>query len=163
MSSIRFLPFRLILLMLACQTFSLHAAQGDHQKLLEKLKTIRIPEVKLQKVPLPEALNFLVAASREYDPHAEENPRVAGINVVLLTRESPPPVVTLNVRNLSVGAILGFLTELTGYVYEVRENAVVVRKPKPKAPKRKQSTGPLLETEIYELGEGLKRRLLAQP
>ena len=121
MSSIRFLPFHLILLALACQTFSLHAAQGDHQKLLEKLKTIRIPEVKLQKVPLPEALNFLVAVSREYDPHAEENPRVAGINVVLLTRESPPPVVTLNVRNLSVGAILGFLTELTGYVYEVRE------------------------------------------
>ncbi len=163
MSSIRFLPFHLILLALACQTFSLHAAQSDHQKLLEKLKTIRIPQVELQNVPLPEALNFLAAASRKYDPNAEKNPGAAGINVVLLTRESPPPVVTLNVRNLSVGGILGFMTELTGYVYEVRENAVVVRKPKPKTPKKKLSAGPLLETEIYELGEGLKRRLLAQP
>ena len=163
MSFSRILSLPIILLLLVCQSFSLHAAPGDHQKLLEKLKAIRIPEVKLQKVPLPEALNYLAAASREHDPQAADNPRLAGINLVLLTREIPAPVVTLNVRNLSVGAILGFMTELTGYVYEVRENAVVVQKPKPKTPKRKQSAGPLLETEIYELGEGLKRRLLAQP
>jgi hypothetical protein len=57
--------------------------------------------------------------------------------------------------------LLGFITELTGYIYEVREQAVVVRKPPPK--KKKQSGGPLLETEIYELSEGFKRRLSGGP
>jgi len=57
--------------------------------------------------------------------------------------------------------LLGFITELTGYIYEVREQAVVVRKLSPK--KKKQSGGPLLETEIYELSEGLKHRLSGGP
>ena len=110
---------------------------------------------------LPEALEFLRVAARKYDPEAVTNPRRAGVNIVLLTRENPPPTVTLHVRNLNVGTLLGFITELTGYFYEVREQAVVIRKLPPK--KKKQAAGPLLETEIYELSEGLKRRLTGGP
>ena len=130
---------------------------SSHDHLVQKLKTIVIPEVKFVEAPLPEVLTFLSAAARKYDPQSVANPRLAGVNIVLLTRENPPPTVTLNTRNLTLGALLGFITELTGYIYEVREQAVVVRKLPPK--KKKQSGGPLLETEIYELSEGLKRRL----
>ena len=133
------------------------AEPSPHDRLVEKLKIIRIPEVAFVEASLPEALEFLRVAARKHDPAAVANPRRAGVNIVLLTRENPPPTVTLHVRNLNVGTLLGFITELTGYVYEVREQAVVIRKLPPK--KKKQAAGPLLETEIYELSEGLKRRL----
>ena len=133
------------------------SGSSSHDLLVQKLKRIVIPEVKFVESPLPEVLTFLQIAARKHDPQAIENPQSAGVNIVLLTRENPPPKVTLNSRNLSLGALLGFITELTGYIYEVREQAVVVRKLPPK--KKKQSGGPLLETEIYELSEGLKRRL----
>lgn len=148
-----------ICLAFALGTSALHGRvePSSHDRLVEKLKTIRIPEVEFVEVPLPEALEYLRVAARKYDPETVTNPRLAGVNIVLLTRENPPPTVTLHVRNLNVGTSLGFITELTGYVYEVREQAVVVRKLPPK--KKKQAAGPLLETEIYELSEGLKRRL----
>ena len=130
---------------------------SSHDQLVQKLKTIVIPEVKFVEAPLPEVLTFLSAAARKYDTQSVANSRLAGVNIVLLTRENPPPTVTLNTRNLTLGALLGFITELTGYIYEVREQAVVVRKLPPK--KKKQFGGPLLETEIYELSEGLRQRL----
>ena len=137
------------------------SGSSSHDLLVQKLKTIVIPEVKFVEAPMPEVLTFLNAAARKYDPQAIENPQSAGVNIVLLTRENPSPTVTLDTRNLTLGVLLEFITELTGYVYEVREQAVVVRKLPPK--KKKQSGGPLLETEIYELSEGLKRRLSGGP
>ena len=134
---------------------------SSHDLLVQKLRTIVIPEVEFVEAPLPEVLTFLHEAARKHDPQAIENPQSAGVNIVLLTRENPPPTVTLNTRNLTLGVLLGFITELTGYIYEVREQAVVVRKLPPK--KKKQSGGPLLETEIYELSEGLKHRLSGGP
>ena len=130
---------------------------SSHKQLVQKLRTIVIPEVKFVEAPLPEVLTFLSAAARKYDTQSVANSRLAGVNFVLLTRENPPPTVTLNTRNLTLGALLGFITELTGYIYEVREQAVVVRKLPSK--KKKQSVGALLETEIYELSEGLRQRL----
>ena len=140
-------------------TSALHGKSepSSHEQLVQKLRTIVIPEVKFVEAPLPEVLTFLSAAARKYDTQSVANSRLAGVNFVLLTRENPPPTVTLNTRNLTLGALLGFITELTGYIYEVREQAVVVRKLPSK--KKKQSVGALLETEIYELSEGLRQRL----
>ena len=101
---------------------------SSHDLLVQKLRTIVIPEVKFVEAPLPEVLTFLSAAACKYDHQSVANSRLAGVNIVLLTRENPPPTVTLNTRNLTLGALLGFITELTGYIYEVREQAVVVRK-----------------------------------
>ncbi|MBU62305.1 MAG: hypothetical protein CMI26_07370 [Opitutae bacterium] len=134
------------------------SGSSSHDLLVQKLKTIVIPEVKFVEAPLPEVLTFLHFAARKHDPQAIENPQSAGVNIVLLTRENPSPTVTLDTRNLTLGVLLEFITELTGYVYEVREQAVVVRKLPPK--KRKQSGGLLLQTVIYEFNEGLKRRLV---
>ncbi|SVB74625.1 uncharacterized protein METZ01_LOCUS227479, partial [marine metagenome] len=76
---------------------------SSHDRLVEKLKTIVIPEVEFVEASLPEALEYLRVAARKYDPEAVTNPRRAGVNIVLLTRENPPPTVTLHVRNLNVG------------------------------------------------------------
>ena len=128
---------------------------SPRDQLVQKMETIIIPKIEFTEVPLPEALNFLSAEARKHDPQK------MGVNIVLLTREKTPPKITLNIRNLSLGSSLGFVTELTGYVYEVREQAIVVRKPIPQA--KKQIVNPRLQTEIYELSEGLKRRLVGNP
>ena len=64
---------------------------------------------------------------------------------------------TLQLRNARLGSILSFLVELTGYKYDLRDAAIVVYKPKPK-PAQKQFF-PNLETEFFELSEGMVRRL----
>jgi hypothetical protein len=128
---------------------------SPRDQLVQKIQTIIIPKIEFTEVPLPEALNFLSAEARKHDPQK------MGVNIVLLTREKTPPKITLNIRNLSLGSSLGFVTELAGYVYEVREQAIVVSKPIPQA--KKQVVNPRLQTEIYELSEGLKRRLVGNP
>lgn len=119
------------------------------------MKTIIIPKIEFTDVPLPEALNFLRAEARKHDPQK------TGVNIVLLTREESPPKITLKLNNLSLSSSLGFITELTGYVYEVRQEAIVISKPSPQG--KKQAFNPRLQTEIYELNEGLKNRLLRNP
>ena len=127
------------------------------QDLDRKLKIIRIPEVEFFKAPLPEVLNFLQEHSAKHDPEAKANPKFAGVQFVLLTREKPPPMVTIKLRNARLGSILDFTVELIGYDYQVRDAAIVVFKPKPK-PTKKQVFPPL-ETEFFELNEDLVRRL----
>jgi hypothetical protein len=133
----------------------LFGAKGPNprEQLVQKMQTIIIPKIEFTEVPLPDALNFLSFEARKHDPQK------MGVNIVLLTREKSPPKITLNVRNLSLGSSLGFVTEITGYVYEIREGVIVVSKPMP----QKQVVNPRLQTEIYELSEGLKRRLVGNP
>ena len=115
------------------------------------MRTIIIPKIEFTEVPLPDALNFLSTEARKHDPLK------MGVNIVLLTREKAPPKITLSVRNLSLSSSLGFVTEITGYVYEIRDSVIVVSKPPPQA--KKQIVNPCLQTEIYKLSAGLKRRL----
>ena len=122
-----------------------------------KLKIIRFPEVEFFKAPLPDVLNYIQEHSAKYDPEAKANPKFAGVQLVLLTREKPPPLVTIKLRNARLSSILDFTMELIGYDYQVRDAAIVVFKPKPK-PVQKQAFRPL-ETEFFELSEDLIRRL----
>ena len=122
-----------------------------------KLQVIRIPEIDFFEVPLPEALNVLQKLAAEHDPEAKSNPKFAGVQFVLLTRENPTPKVTLRLRNARLGSILSFVVELSGYKYDVRDTAIAVYKPKPK-PAQKQ-VSPHLETEFFELSEDMVRRL----
>lgn len=145
------------LILLCVATFTLSGKKGPsgRDQLVLKMKTIIIPKIEFTEVPLPEALNFLSTEARKHDPHKK------GVNIVLLTREETPPKVTLKLNNLSLSSSLGFITELTGYTYEVRQEAIVVSKPNPRG--KKQVFNPRLQTEIYELSEGLKKRLVRDP
>ena len=122
-----------------------------------KLNAIRVPELEFFEVPLPEVLNALQAISIQHDPEAKTNPKLAGVQFVLLIREKPPPTVTLRLRNASLGSILGFVVELVGYDYDVRDAAIAVYKPKPK-PVPKQAFRQL-ETDFFKLNADMIRRL----
>ena len=122
-----------------------------------KLKIIRVAELNFFEVSLPDALNALQAISIERDPEAKANPKFAGVQFVLLTREKPPPKITLQLRNVRLGSILDLLVELIGYDYQVRDAAIVVFKPKPR-PAKKQVFRQL-ETEFFELNEDMVRRM----
>ena len=122
-----------------------------------KLKIIRIPELNFFEVPLPDALNSLQAMALKHDPEAKSEVIPTGVQFVLLTREQPPPTITLQLRNARLSAIMDFLVELIGYEYQVRDAAIVVFKPKPK-PAKKQ-TFRQLDTEFFELSEDMVRRL----
>lgn len=122
-----------------------------------KLKNIRVPEINFFEVPLPDALNALQAMSAEHDAEAKTNPKFAGVQFVLLTRENPPPKITLKLRNARLGSILDFLVEVIGYEYQVRDAAIVVFKPKPR-PAKKQAFRQL-ETEFFQLSEDMVRRM----
>jgi hypothetical protein len=124
-----------------------------------KIKIIRVPEVKFFDAPLPEVLNFLQEHSAKHDPEAKANPKFAGVQFVLLTRETPPPTITLHLRNARLSSILDFTVELIGYDYQVRNAAIVVFKPKPKPAKQKGTRLRSLETEFFKLNEDLVRRL----
>jgi len=122
-----------------------------------KLNAIRIPELEFFEVPLPEALNTLQAISIKHDPEAKANPQLAGVQFVLLTRENPPPKITLRLRNASLGSILGFVVELAGYEYDLRDAAIAVYKRKPKSPQKQSFRR--LETEFFKLSEDMVRKL----
>ena len=125
--------------------------QTPGNQLESKMRTIILTKVDLHDVPFPEVINFLRKAALKH------NPDKVGVNFVLLAREKNPPKITLTLRNLSLEACLVFVTEMSGYEYEVRDQAVVVSKRIPRA--GKQLFNPRLHTEIYELSEGMKRRM----
>ena len=122
-----------------------------------KLNLIRIPEFEFFEVPLSEALNTLEALSIKHDPEAKANPQLAGVQFVLLTRENPPPKVTLKLRNASLGSILGFVVELVGYEYDLRDAAIAIYKRKPKLPKKQSFRR--LENEFFKLSGDMVRKL----
>ncbi len=121
------------------------------EKLRLKMQAIRIPEVNLVKTPLPDAIAFLNAASRKNDPAGK------GVQIVFFDQVNPPPTVTLQARGLTVAFLLELMMEMTRYEAELREEFVLVRKPKPKV--KKQGGGLPLDTEIFRLNEGQRRRL----
>ena len=122
-----------------------------------KLKVIRIPELEFFQVPLPEALNTLQTLSIKHDPEAKTNPQLAGVQFVLLTRGNPPPKVTLKLRNASLGSILGFVVEMVGYEYDLRNAAIAVYKRKPISPEKQSFRR--LETDFFKLSEDMIRKL----
>jgi general secretion pathway protein D len=67
----------------------------------------------------------LSAISEEFDPAPGGGPK--GVNVVLIDPSNKNPQVTLTLRNATLKRVLDFVTEATGYQYEVQADAVVVR------------------------------------
>lgn len=127
-----------------------------------KLQLIRVPEVDFFQVPLTDALNSLNKLAAEHDPEAKLNPKFAGVQFVLLTREDPPPKITLRLRNARLRSILNFTVEMIGYDYEVRDSAIVVFKPKPKPKAPKKQVFRQLETEFFHLNEDMARRMVGR-
>lgn len=117
--------FFVLLVMLWVNSIAIGQNNGPrpNDQLVQKMRTIIIPQIEFAEIPLIEALDFLQAEALKHDPQKK------GMDIVLLTREKPPPKVTLKLRNVSLDSSLAFVTELVGYVYETRDQLIVVRKP----------------------------------
>ena len=123
-------------------------------KLLEKLKTINIPAVQFFESPLPEVMAELQRLAQQFD-FAEPDPTKKGVNIVVMNPAGEAaPNVTITLNGMALDQMLSFITEMVGWSFDVRNDAVVVSK-----------TGmggarPIgLETEFYEVTQGTIQRM----
>ncbi|MBG29922.1 MAG: hypothetical protein CMI31_07970 [Opitutae bacterium] len=100
----------------------------DSDKSLEdKIKRIEIPQLNLFNTPLREAMNLLSAQSRKLDSK-ETIPDAKGVNIIVLDQGAPAPSLTIKLNQMSLEKTLDFITEMVGWTYEVRKDAIVVMK-----------------------------------
>ena len=99
-------------------------AEDNAGPLARKLDAILLPTVTFNAVDLPHVVATLAAAAEEGDTTGVA-PR--GVNLVLLGAATARPPVTITLHNLSLRRVLDFITDTTGYQYEVQADAVVLR------------------------------------
>ena len=122
--------------------------------LLDKLRTINIPQVSFFESPLPEVVAELQRLAKQFD-FAEQDPTKKGINMVVLNPGGePPPNVTITLNGMALDKMIGFITEQQGWTFDVRNDAVVLSKT------RMGGGRPIgLETEFYEVSPEMQQRM----
>jgi len=103
-------------------------AQPAVSGLRNQLNAVVLPEIRFDSVELGVALEALATASAELGAD--------GFNLVVRGTESPPPRLTLSLRNLPLGRVLDLLTTSIDYAYDVDEDAIVLRPASVPAPVR---------------------------
>jgi len=117
-----------------------------------KLKLIEIPEVQFFKSPLSDAVTELQRQSRLFDL-TEPDPAKKGVNIIPLIGEEEEPSVSLSLNSMPLGDMIQFITEMIGWTFDVRSDAVVITK------SGGTFKGRPLETEFYEMTQGTISRM----
>ena len=123
----------------------------DEMKIIEKMKSITIPEIDFRQANITDIVNFLTEASREFDKQ-ELPPEQRGVNIVLkldnagaaspteaapiddwgaATLAAPAatggvPLITINTRYVTLLGALDMIMELANLKYRVRDNVVLI-------------------------------------
>ncbi|MFP6855573.1 MAG: hypothetical protein VB980_07295, partial [Opitutales bacterium] len=121
--------------------------------LLDKIKRIEIPGVNFFETPLDEVLNTLQSYSRAND-FAEPDPAAKGINIIPMLAGQPAPQVTITLKKMTLEKMLDFITEMVGWTYEVRADAIVVSKEGGDSAKTRG-----LEIDFFEVAQGTINRM----
>lgn len=106
-------------------------AEGERsrEKMAKKLDSIMIPKIEFEETSIKNAVDYLIAQSREADPTR------AGVNILLvLDREkrdgetAPAPAITLNLnlRDVSLRQAIRFVAEVAHLDYKVEADAVLI-------------------------------------
>ena len=90
--------------------------------LTKKINTIIIPEIAFHNANLADVVQIITTTAKEHDAAK------TGVEIVLMDKENKARV-EMSLRGLSVHALLDFVAKIGGLVVEVREDAVVLRKP----------------------------------
>lgn len=100
-----------------------------------KLEGIVIPEVEFDATPFSQAIEFIRTKSVELD-QLEPDPSKKGVNLVLLREiqelihsSDGGPLISLRVREMSLGAILRYVAQIAGCELDVHPEAVVIGSP----------------------------------
>jgi general secretion pathway protein D len=117
-----------------------------------KLKLIEIPGVDFFNSPLSEAMTELQRQARLFDL-TEPDPAKKGLNIIPLIGEEEEPTVNIKLNAMALGKMIEFITEMVGWTFDVRSDAVVIQKT------GGTFKGRPLETEFYQMQPGTVQRL----
>ena len=117
-----------------------------------KLKLIEIPGVDFFNSPLSEAMTELQRQARLFDL-TEPDPAKKGLNIIPLIGEEEEPTVNIKLNAMPLGKMIEFITEMVGWTFDVRSDAVVIQKT------GGTFKGRPLETEFYQMNPGTVQRL----
>ncbi|MEK9772950.1 MAG: hypothetical protein VW576_05240 [Opitutae bacterium] len=117
-----------------------------------KLKLIEIPGVDFFNSPLSEAMTELQRQARLFDL-TEPDPAKKGLNIIPLIGEEEEPTVNIKLNAMALGKMIEFITEMVGWTFDVRSDAVVIQKT------GGTFKGRPLETEFYQMNPGTVQRL----
>ena len=93
---------------------------------VEKMKTIRFPNVTFAGASIEEAVEFLRMKSRDLD-ESERDPNRKGVNIILKAGETPSTAaITLDLKDVPMEEALRYVTELAGMKFKVEPHAVLV-------------------------------------
>lgn len=96
------------------------------KNVLEKLKSIRIPNINFNNAPLSSIVFMLTELSIRYDsPDFSEDYR--GVNFVLIDPDNVSPKVTICLRNLSLEQVLELIVKSINFHYEIENEVVMIR------------------------------------
>lgn len=118
------LPFLIAAVISALLAGAACAQNGN--SIEQKLKTIIIPQVVLENAAFPEAIEYLKQRAAELDPAKK------GFNIVIDVPADSPALqkgITLELREIPVGAALDYATSLAGLRYKTDKFAVVIYAP----------------------------------
>jgi general secretion pathway protein D len=117
-----------------------------------KLKLIEIPGVDFFNSPLSEAMTELQRQARLFDL-TEPDPAKKGLNIIPLIGEEEEPTVNIKLNAMALGKMIEFITEMVGWTFDVRSDAVVIQKT------GGTFKGRPLETEFYPMQPNTVQRL----
>jgi len=117
-----------------------------------KLKLIEIPGVDFFNSPLSEAMTELQRQARLFDL-TEPDPAKKGLNIIPLIGEEEEPTVNIKLNAMPLGKMVEFITEMVGWTFDIRSDAVVIQKT------GGSFKGRPLETEFYQMSPGTLQRL----
>ena len=127
-------------------------AEEGPSNIEKKLSLIQIPEVQFFKSPLSDAAAELNRQARLFDL-TEPDPTKKGVNIIPLIGEDEEPSVTLTLGSMSLGDMIQLITEMVGWTFDIRSDAVVIQKT------GGTFKGRPLQTEFYEMTQGTISRM----
>ena len=127
--------------------------QARESPLFAKIQRIEIPGVNFFDTDLSEVMNTLMMYSRQND-FAEPDPAAKGVNIIPMLQGEAPPKVTIQLNKMPLQKMLDFITEMVGWTYEVRDDAIVVSKA---GGENALIRG--LEIEFFEVSQGTIQRM----
>ena len=128
-------------------------AQSEATDLENKLNLIKIPGVPFFESPLDEVMQELMRQAKQFDL-TEQDPAKKGVQIIVLKPEGEElPPVTITLQSLELGKMIQFITEMVGWTYDIRADAVVISK------SGGSFKGRPLETEFYEVPQATINRM----
>jgi general secretion pathway protein D len=128
-------------------------AQSEATDLENKLDLIKIPSVPFFESPLDEVMQELMRQAKQFDL-TESDPAKKGVQIIVLKPEGEElPPVTITLQSLELGKMIQFITEMVGWTYDIRADAVVISKT------GGSFKGRPMETEFYEVPQATINRM----